>query len=431
MKIKILVFICALLFLIGGFFIWHKARAQDSVDADILMDEEISAQDLGINDPKILPDNITYPLKRLWERARIKLTLNQVKKIELQLQLASYRLIEAKKLSEKSGNEAIFQKTLENYQNEMQIILSRVENFKEKAKDNPKIDKFLDKYIDRTMKSQRLIDRLEKQFSDKPEVLEKIRNAKERVLEHFGEVIERFEEKDKIAERLDENLNKIEGSKYKNFKNLEVLLELENKVPEQAKNAIQKAQENALKRLHGDLNNMSPEDQKKFSEYLEKIGGDQTIQLKVLEKLKEKQSSNELKKNLNQTKAEIQQRVDITKRDLIKICPDKSVSATIEELKDCVPSGSDNLPGKESGTTICPMYWAPVCGKDNKTYSNIVCAKAAGAEVAYSGECRVSGPIERLGCRNLCGDGKCQQIVCMAIGCPCAETKATCPQDCK
>lgn len=34
-------------------------------------------------------------------------------------------------------------------------------------------------------------------------------------------------------------------------------------------------------------------------------------------------------------------------------------------------------------------------------------------------------------CKDLCGDGTCQEMVCMAIGCPCAENKATCPQDCK
>jgi len=34
-------------------------------------------------------------------------------------------------------------------------------------------------------------------------------------------------------------------------------------------------------------------------------------------------------------------------------------------------------------------------------------------------------------CKNLCGDGTCQEVVCQAVGCPCAETKATCPADCK
>jgi uncharacterized membrane protein YkoI len=35
------------------------------------------------------------------------------------------------------------------------------------------------------------------------------------------------------------------------------------------------------------------------------------------------------------------------------------------------------------------------------------------------------------GCKNLCGDGICQEIVCMAIGCPCPETPQSCPQDCR
>ena len=34
-------------------------------------------------------------------------------------------------------------------------------------------------------------------------------------------------------------------------------------------------------------------------------------------------------------------------------------------------------------------------------------------------------------CKDLCGNGRCEEIVCMAIGCPCAETAQSCPQDCK
>ena len=34
-------------------------------------------------------------------------------------------------------------------------------------------------------------------------------------------------------------------------------------------------------------------------------------------------------------------------------------------------------------------------------------------------------------CKDLCGDGICQEVVCMAVGCPCAESPQTCSQDCK
>ena len=39
-------------------------------------------------------------------------------------------------------------------------------------------------------------------------------------------------------------------------------------------------------------------------------------------------------------------------------------------------------------------------------------------------------PIEELNCEDKCGDGICQEVVCQAIGCPCAETKENCTKDC-
>lgn len=33
-------------------------------------------------------------------------------------------------------------------------------------------------------------------------------------------------------------------------------------------------------------------------------------------------------------------------------------------------------------------------------------------------------------CRDMCGNGRCEEIVCEAVGCPCAETPASCPSDC-
>ncbi|MCB0319315.1 MAG: hypothetical protein KDD60_00235 [Bdellovibrionales bacterium] len=40
------------------------------------------------------------------------------------------------------------------------------------------------------------------------------------------------------------------------------------------------------------------------------------------------------------------------------------------------------------------------------------------------------GDTSETTCKNLCGDGRCQQMVCMALGCPCAETPESCPEDC-
>jgi uncharacterized membrane protein YkoI len=46
-------------------------------------------------------------------------------------------------------------------------------------------------------------------------------------------------------------------------------------------------------------------------------------------------------------------------------------------------------------------------------------------------EIKKSSEAQRVeGCKDLCGDGICQEVVCMAIGCPCPETPTSCPQDC-
>ncbi|MDP2364758.1 MAG: hypothetical protein Q8M94_13450, partial [Ignavibacteria bacterium] len=80
----------------------------------------------------------------------------------------------------------------------------------------------------------------------------------------------------------------IPGSEFKEFKNLEILKELEEKVPEEAKEVIHKAQENVLKRIQGDLEKMSSEDQAKFKEYIENIAGNKEKQMEILDDLKEK-----------------------------------------------------------------------------------------------------------------------------------------------
>lgn len=40
-------------------------------------------------------------------------------------------------------------------------------------------------------------------------------------------------------------------------------------------------------------------------------------------------------------------------------------------------------------------------------------------------------PVKLPGCKDLCGDGICQRVVCAAVGCPCPETEESCPQDCR
>ena len=41
------------------------------------------------------------------------------------------------------------------------------------------------------------------------------------------------------------------------------------------------------------------------------------------------------------------------------------------------------------------------------------------------------GESKGSSCKDLCGDGVCQEMVCQALGCPCPENGNSCPNDCK
>ena len=77
----------------------------------------------------------------------------------------------------------------------------------------------------------------------------------------------------------------------------------------------------------------------------------------------------------------------------------------INNFTDCVKAG---FPIKKTMPATCT-------GPDGKTYVS-------------NGE---APNIKREICKDLCGDGVCQEIVCQAVGCPCAESEQSCPKDCK
>jgi hypothetical protein len=42
---------------------------------------------------------------------------------------------------------------------------------------------------------------------------------------------------------------------------------------------------------------------------------------------------------------------------------------------------------------------------------------------------RSERPLKDL-CVDACGNGMCEELVCMGSGCPCAESESLCPEDC-
>jgi len=107
----------------------------------------------------------------------------------------------------------------------------------------------------------------------------------------------------------------------------------------------------------------------------------------------------------------------------------KGVKTKVTKEQKCVSSG-----GTVSTSTCCQatadfpnlcLIGACGCSPDN-SHEIKVCD--CGSDKCFNGTKCVA---RKEACLNQCGDGTCAEIVCTAIGCPCAETKEDCPADCK
>lgn len=322
-------------------------------------DEEVTAEELGVKEPTILPDNPLYVVKDVWRGIKKTITFDPVKKADLELQYANEKVTEIKKMiakneekieeaaktskefkeikemaeekleeSQKILEEAgtVEEKTeelqriideadkvieentkakeeaeikiddsekiigkvtakvetaLDKYAKDIEKIETRTEKLEEKLKDNPEFEEFLDKFADAQFKQQKLLHKIE---NDIPEnkLFEKIEEVQGQVLEDFGEVVSRFQTPEEIQETITRIAGKQKGSDFKEFKNLEILKALEDKVPEPAKEAIRLAQDNTLQRMEERMAVMPEEQRQMFKDYVQYIPGHEARQMAVL-----------------------------------------------------------------------------------------------------------------------------------------------------
>jgi len=402
-------------------FAFGVVSAQEvDVTTTIALDEEVTAEDLNIAEPNLLPDSPFYFFKNWGRTIQSVFTFDPVKKAELRERFANEKLIELKKVAGKTQNTEVIKKATENYQAEVRNMERVTVSIRETAQENEEVGKFLDKFIQQQTLHQRVLQKLEDQVP--AEAFAKIAEAREAHIEKFGQVMTRLENKEKIQERLENNLQQVKGSEFKDFKNLEVLKDLEEKVPEIAKEAIQNVRANTLIKLKEKVKELSAEKIEQFQAYTEAITGVKEKQVEILDNLREELKAKPIiREKLIETRDNVIETIRIRAED--RACPqiekpaaDFCSNGRIIIKKDdagCVIGFSCVRPTDTSAA--CTYLWEPVCGQNGRTYSNKCFAEQAGVKIAYRGQCKKTEckqdadcPKTRcIGAASKCIDGEC------------------------
>lgn len=251
-------------------------------------DEDVTARDLGIREPRVLPTNAFYVLKDLSRGLRTLLAQSSLGKAELTLRFADECLIEIQSVSARTKDPNVLKPVLEHYQAEISRLRKRAGAVHLDPAEA--VNDFLTRFTDHQLRHYKFLGRLEKEIS--PEAFGALKHAKEEITETLVEVPLEFENPESFRKRLEATMESQNGSRFKDFKNLEIIKALQEKAPEKARDSLRHAEENAAKRFL----RLSMGDLRGFESYVNEIGGNEALHAAVIDELKRTDLSEEARR---------------------------------------------------------------------------------------------------------------------------------------
>lgn len=263
------------------------ANTASEITGLVEQDENVDASDLGVSKPRILPTNALYAFKDLFRELRTLLAANSLRKAELKLRFADERLIELQSVSAKTKDPNILKPVLEHYQSWISRLRNPIRPDSAEA-----VNDFLTRLVDHKLAHYKFLGRLEKDVS--PEAFGALTHAKEEIIETMMGVPLEFESPESFRKRLEATMASQNGSRFKDFKNLEIIKALQDKAPETARDALRRAEENIMKSFRG----LSGEDFRSFVSYAGEIGGNEALHAAVIDDLQRTNLSEDMRQLL-------------------------------------------------------------------------------------------------------------------------------------
>lgn len=371
----------------------------------------VTAADLGVEDTGLLPTNPFYFFKE-WRRAISRaLTFDPVGKANLELQVVNEKAAEVQRVNELDGdrNSAAVGNALRNY-SDAQVRLKEQLSSLASSSNNPNIDRLLQDLTDKAVKHERLFDSLAQKFSDNKDLVNLTDSAKGTLEQSLAEAAKETDPA-KFADSLQKSLEENTAGELKNSHAAVIIDRIREKSPEEVRKPLEsiyvefsgKAQQDVKELLqHKDVKELEtllqdlPQSQQKqdlgveiFNKQKEELRAPKAAPMmlpvtRMAETKAEVVVCSQVKENLDDiwnlfktgkiTDQEYRQKYDVLKAQYAGCEAVVSVPATTTSVE-------------VGGNTICTQQYEPVCGTDNKTYSNECTIKAANVAIQYGGEC--------------------------------------------
>lgn len=257
----------------------QSATPEEAILA-INIDENVEPKDLGVKESGILPDSRLYFFKEWGRGLRSVFVFDEAKKADLRIRFANERLMEAKKLAEKTRNVEAVGKALDKYEKELEKAEERIKIVKDDGKD---IGKILEKFADSYIKAQKTFDKMEKEMPEG--FFGEVSLIKSKAAKNFADSVLAVETPEQFEKLVVKMAEAQKGSEFRHFKNLEVLKRVGEQVPEAARLAIQNAQKNILKQMAKEVGGLSQKKAELFREYVKASSGESLKHLEIIDEL--------------------------------------------------------------------------------------------------------------------------------------------------
>ncbi|MBI5306116.1 hypothetical protein HZB04_00780 [Candidatus Wolfebacteria bacterium] len=267
----------------------------------------ITFQDLGMENPGILPTSPFYFLKNTTRGIQRFFTFNPVKKAKLELEISNQQIAEIKKMKEISPERTdVITKAAENYQNNIERLKVQLETIKETS-ENPNVNELVDNLVDRSIKHQQLFEELKKDFQDNTDLKAALDKNQESISETVAKVPEKFESAKQFKERLKKNIENQFENEIGELKAIGIIDKFESKLLEDDKDEMESIKDDFVKKFEERMEKLNKIEKEKIlnSEALENLSNDPVRREKIFGDIKGRFESSDLEEKFGEAEKKI------------------------------------------------------------------------------------------------------------------------------